>query len=227
MTEVWSGGGPEQPWWRRSGVLAGIAGAAVVLAMVGATGGWLLGSAASSAASGDRTPSPTATSGGDAAASRPRSNPTSSAPTSGGKARSASPTSAGNGIVLPDVSDKDFVAARSKLLGLNLGVQVVFSSAGEDRTVAYTQPQAGSRVSRGHTVKIFVRGTAPAVTVPSLIGRTCSSARAAAVDSGLSPRYASGETGTVVDQDPRPTDTARWNDTIKLACERAGSTSSP
>jgi PASTA domain len=202
MTDVWTEGEPEPPGRPRLRLLAGTAGAVVVLAAVGATGGWLLAGAdeSSNQGSGEGTVAPSAS------YESPLPSPT------------PSPSTAPTEFPLPDVTGVDFIEARRQLRELRLGVQVDFDGKGDDRSVDHTTPDAGKIVHAGITVKLHVRGDEPTLEVPSLIGMDCTAAGREAADRGLEPQYKPDKAGRVVEQDPEPYDEARWNDRIKLVC---------
>jgi PASTA domain len=209
MTDVWTEGEPtppKRPSWR---LLAGAAGAVVVLAAAGATGGWLLASTdKSNQGSGGRTPAPPASHQSPS----PSPSPTpSTSPT-------PSPSTVQTEFPLPDVVGLDFMEARRRLRDLKLGVKVDFDGKGDRRLVDETMPPAGVTVHSGITVKLRVRGDEPTVQVPWLIGKGCADAGREAADLGLEPRYDPEKSGRVVKQDPEPYEKARWNDRIKLVC---------
>ncbi len=140
-----------------------------------------------------------------------------------------SPTSpAAGGFPVPKVAGLDFREARTRLFDLRLGVNLVFTGANPgDMTVANTQPAAGAAVRRGITIKVFVKGEAPAATVPGIMGLACSQAADIIVEHGLFPDYESGRDGVVVQQSPIAGDPhdLRWNDQMKIWCST--STASP
>ena len=121
---------------------------------------------------------------------------------------------------LPDLAGLDFQAARAKARELKLGWLLVFEGTENDPTVRATDPAANATVSKGITIKIFVRGSAPLATVPDVKGLDCSQAADLIVDHGLYPEYPSGRSGVVLTQTPNASDpqTLHWNDTVELAC---------
>ena len=200
-------GEPEPPGRSRPGLVAGVAGAVVVLAALGATGGWLLaGANESDQGSVDRSPSPSISYLSSPSPTYSAPSPTESAATAAGE------------FPLPDVTGRDFVAARQELRNHKLGVQLVFGDAGDDRSVERTTPDPGTPVRAGITVKLHVRGTPPALAVPLLLGRNCAAAGREAADRGLTPQYKPRKAGRVVRQDPPPYAEARWNDKVTLYC---------
>jgi PASTA domain len=208
MTDVWTEGEPGPPGRPRLRLIAGAAGAVVVLAAVGATGGWLLAGAdkSSNQGSGGRNPAP------PASYQSPSPSPTSSpSPT-------PSPSTVQGEFLLPNVVGLDFMQARQRLRDLKLGVKVDFDGKGDGRLVDETRPPAGVTVHSGITVKLRVLGDEPTLEVPSLLGMSCADAGREAADRGLEPQYRPEKAGRVVDQDPEPYDEARWNDRIKLVC---------
>jgi hypothetical protein len=223
MTDGWSEGSAEPPRRPRVWVLAGVAGAVVLLAAVGATGGWLLAGstgkdAGAGAAGRSASPSPSpslprSTSRAPSSSSSPSPAPASAAP---GRSGSTKPGAAQ--FPLPDVTGDDFADARRRLRDLKLGVQVVFGGAGEDRSVNRTEPSPGASVHAGITVKLYVLGAPPSLEVPSLVGMGCAAAGREAADRGFDPRYVPRKAGTVARQDPQPYARAHWNDPVTLYC---------
>jgi PASTA domain len=212
MTDVWTEGEPGPPNRSRPPLLAGIAAAVVVLAAVGATGGWLLAGANkdNQRANGtEASPSTSYFSPSPAYSSAASAEPSQTAPTTPGGAE----------FPLPDVIGQDFVSARQQLRAQRLGVQVVFDHKGDDRSVERTTPEAGETVHAGITVKLYVPGDPPVLQVPSLLGMACAEAGQAAADRGLTPQYEPKKAGRVKRQDPEPYAEARWNDKVKLVCE--------
>ncbi len=200
-------------------MVLGVAGAVVVLAAVGATGGWLLGSAGGTgeAQAGSSPSVAVVTSAAKSPTSHSTRSPSTAETARGatGTTRSSAPA---DGFLLPDVRNVNFIDARRKLRDLKLGVQLIFGDDGDDHSVERTQPEQGKPVAAGITVKLYVRGASPDLAVPSLLGESCRSAGERASDGGFSPRYPAGRTGQVVDQDPRPFENAHWNDTIEITC---------
>ncbi|MEG3632890.1 PASTA domain-containing protein [Micromonospora palythoicola] len=188
--------------------------AAVLLAIIGAAGGWVLAGdqvgpdPVSSGATG--TPSPTPA----VRTSPPRKPPTSSAPT---RPSSSPSPSRPTGLTVPDLVGLDFEEAREELRDLGLGWQLVFGS-GDGPSVRSTDPAPGTPVRRGVTVKINVAGAAPPNEVPDLIGEECNEAGAELVDDGFFPRYPGGRSGTVTAQRPVGGTVGRWNDVVQLRC---------
>jgi hypothetical protein len=208
-------------------LLTGVAGAVLVLAALGATGGWLLArSDADNRGSGPASSSPGGSSlpGGSPSPSDSRPpSPQYSEPS--GATPSLSP--AGADFALPEVVGSDFRDARQRLRDLRLGVQLVFGGGGEDQDVERTEPPGGTPVRAGLTVKLHVSGAPPTLRVPRLVGMTCPAAGREAADRGLTPRYEPARAGIVVRQDPEPSTEARWNDQITLHCEGGGATATP
>jgi beta-lactam-binding protein with PASTA domain len=95
---------------------------------------------------------------------------------------------------------------------------VIFDGTGDDRSVDSMEPTPGTTVHAGITVKLHVPGAPPDLTVPRLIGMACAKAGREAADQGLNPQYMPKKTGSVLRQDPEPSTTARWTDTITLYC---------
>lgn len=197
----------------RASVLLGGGLAAVLLAAVGATGGWLL-------AGEDGTPSgdPLAVA---SATGSPTSRATASRPSTGRTTPSAVRTSAtatkGSGLTVPPVIGTDFVQARDTLRKQRLGWRLVFGG-GTGRTVEGTSPEVGTEVARGTTVQLQVSGPAPAAEVPHVVGDNCDKAVNELIDEGLYPRYVSGRSGKVTRQEPAEDGPARWNDEVSIWC---------
>ncbi|MEQ4300478.1 PASTA domain-containing protein [Plantactinospora sp. B6F1] len=193
----------------RAGLFAGAAVGLVICAVVGALGGYLL--------AGDGGPDQPdaggATPTAEATSRTPRSTP-SQTPS---RRPSSAPPPVGQ-MILPDVVGEDFQKARAKLLGLGLGVQFVFGSAGDDPTVASTHPRGGTAVKRGTTVRVTVVGAAPEVVVPALAGESCKQAARQLVDEGLYPNYPTGKRGEVRHQEPSGGTVLRWNQRVRLYC---------
>ncbi|MFI7077773.1 PASTA domain-containing protein [Micromonospora sp. NPDC049903] len=210
--EVRSGTGPD-----RAKVVIGGGLAAALLAVIGATGGWVLAGDQKSSrgptldASGSRAP----TSEGSPT---PRERPTTAA-------TSQSPRPAPNrtGLTVPELVGMDFEEAREELRDRGLGWQFVFGS-GDSSSVRSTEPAGGSPVKRGTTVKVTVTGAAPESSVPDLIGDSCGEARDELTDDGFYPRYPTGRSGTVTAQNPTAGSVGRWNDVVQIWC---GTTPSP
>lgn len=213
---------PESPKRPSPGLLAGVAGAVVVLAAVGATGGWLLAGSKGGTDTASGEPSPSAATG-----STPYISPapawTTPTPAKT-KPTKADPAPPGAGqFALPDVTGTDFRAARLKLRELRLGVVVVFGEDGEDNSVERTTPEPDTTVKAGITVKLHVRGKAPALKVPDLGGTSCAAAGRQAAEQGLTPRYVPAKVGSVMRQEPLPSAEAYWNDALTLYCATASS----
>ena len=79
------------------------------------------------------------------------------------------------GNALPDFNALNitFIDARDKLRDLGLGCAALLQRRGQGATVDHTVPPAGSVVKRGTTVKIYVTGPAPLLTVPDITGERC------------------------------------------------------
>ncbi|MEU1966127.1 PASTA domain-containing protein [Micromonospora sediminicola] len=203
----------------RTRLFLGGALAVVLLAVIGASGGWVLaGEPDPPAASSGVVPSGgAATSGPPATPSAPSTRPADDRP-SGPRSRTPS------GLTVPDLVGADFARARQELRDRRLGWRLVFG-AGSGRTVERTSPGAGEPVKRGVTVTVWVAGPAPAVTVPDVGALSCADAADDLVEAGLYPRYRSGRQGPVTGQEPVAGSAARWNDQITLTCGDAPTTS--
>ncbi|MBQ1023144.1 PASTA domain-containing protein [Micromonospora sp. C95] len=188
--------------------------AAVLLAIIGAAGGWVLAGdqVGPDAVSSGATPTPTPTPA--VRTSPPREQPPSTTPT---RPSSSPSPSRPTGLTVPDLVGMDFEEARQELRDLGLGWQFIFGR-GDSPSVRSTDPAPGTPVRRGVTVKINVAGAAPPNEVPDLIGETCNEARAELVDDGFSPRYPGGRSGTVTAQRPSGGTVGRWNDVVQIWC---------
>jgi hypothetical protein len=194
--------------------------AAVLLATIGAAGGWVL-------AGEEEPPNPAAVPEPGVVA--PRASSAAAAPvrTAGPAPRTSTPRRS-TGLTVPPVVGEDFEDARDELRERGLGWRLVFGS-GSGREVRRADPPVGTEVQRGVTVALHVAGAAPALKVPDLIGDDCDDAAEDVVEEGLYPRYRTGGTGTVTAQAPAPDSTAYWNDEVALTCgeEPDGATPTP
>jgi hypothetical protein len=201
------------------GLIAAVGTAVVVLAVIGATAGWVL---AGRDSKDTGNPGPSVTPGASA-------GPSVSVDT--GEPSEVPVPSAGSipsdAFRLPDVTNVDFELAFKQLRALRLGVTVHFQQTGDDRLVQRTVPVAGQYVRKGNTIHLYVPGRTPKATVPGVTGLPCNQAGTIVYDHGFIPRYVTGRDGVVNLQDPAPpNDTARWNDPLKLYCGAAGATPS-
>lgn len=208
---------PGEPWHRRGRmpmVLAVVA-AYLLLALIGAAGGVMLADSQSvKPPLGASSPTSVAPSITEPSASTSRS------PTRRVTEPAVKPSGMGN--ALPDLVGQDFVQARDELRDRSLGVNLIFSDFGDSRQVVRTDPAPGTPVAPGRTVKVYVAGAPPVAMIPHLVGQSCSAAAARLGKEGLYPRYPTGKTGTVTEQDPLPDGEGRWNDKVAIYC---GSTS--
>ncbi|PWR06268.1 penicillin-binding protein [Micromonospora sicca] len=182
--------------------------AVALLAVIGASGGWLI-------AGGDPGPA-----GPPAAAvtTAPAQTPTTDGPHSTPPVtRTTARTTPAGGLTVPELVGVDFTDARRQLHERKLGWRLVFGT-GTGRNVERTSPEPGTPVRRGVTVTLWVAGPAPAVAVPDLVGDDCAAAADDLVEAGLYPRYRTGRRGTVTAQDPAAGASARWNDPVALGC---------
>jgi PASTA domain len=180
-------------------VIAGVAAGVVTLSLLGFAVGWL------------------AFHGGTPQAGPPQAVP---APT----AVVPSVTASG---ALADYTGQDFVAVRAELRAHQVGVRLFFGT-GSGQAVARTVPAAGTPVQRGQTVKVYVTGPAPLLTLPAVAGQACNDGGRALADAGVYPQYPTGRAGAVVSTDPAgAATTVHWNDTVKVVCAKPGSTPSP
>ena len=131
-------------------------------------------------------------------------------------------------LVVPDYAGQDFTVARTALRGLRLGVRLYFGTEGDSAAVLRTEPPAGTPVTRGLTVKVYVTGAAPLLTLPAVGGLACVEGGRALADAGVYPQYPTGRAGVVVSTDPAPTaTTVHWNDTVTVTCAPPGTSPSP
>ncbi|KAB1902662.1 PASTA domain-containing protein [Micromonospora sp. AMSO1212t] len=207
---VGDGSGP-----RRGRMLLGGGVAVILLAVIGASVGWILaGEPERPAERGDTAPVGAASTSASATTAPPT---TTTARPSG--TRSSAPA----GLTVPEVVGVDFEQARRDLRERRLGWRLVFGT-GTGRTVERTSPAPGTPVKRGTTVTVWVAGPAPTVTVPDVGTLSCSDAADDLVEAGLYPRYATGRQGPVTAQQPVAGGTARWNDQVTLTCGDKAST---
>jgi beta-lactam-binding protein with PASTA domain len=125
------------------------------------------------------------------------------------------------GNALPDFNalGVTFSDARDKLRSLGLGVQLYFNDAGQGATVDYTVPAAGTVVKRGTTIKIYVTGPAPLLSVPDVTGERCGQGGKDLAAAGLIPSYPDGKEGNVMSTEPNATDSqTHWNDPVTVHC---------
>jgi hypothetical protein len=133
--------------------------------------------------------------------------PTSTSPSPGSTGPSTSPSPAASTFPVPDLTNLDFQVAWGKLRELKLGWDMKFEGATGNLTVSSTEPAAGTPITKGTTVHVHVRGPAPLVAMPALIGLPCDQAADKLTDAGsLVADYPAGRTGVVKSQDPLPTD---------------------
>ncbi|MFE9651625.1 PASTA domain-containing protein [Micromonospora sp. NPDC006431] len=183
--------------------------AVVLLAVIGASGGWIL--------AGDADPpTPPVTAGTSAPAPSDRT-PTEATPSKPERSPTGTRTTTPAGLTVPDLVGTDFVQARRELHDRKLGWRLVFGT-GSGRNVERTSPAPGTPVRRGVTVTLWVAGPPPAVPVPDLIAQDCGDAANDLVAAGLYPRYRTGRRGPVTAQDPAAGSSARWNDQVALTC---------
>jgi hypothetical protein len=206
--------GPSTP---HSGATAGRVAAAiaafVVLAAVGATLGWTLTDVSPAAAAGAATSS--SAPAGPSASAAPQPSPTQP---------STPPTTSGNGqFVIPDYATAGtlFKAARDELRAHGLSVDLNFADSGSSQTVNRTDPAAGSPAPHGITVKVYVNGVAPPLSVPPIPNNTrCSEwgrelASIGFVIAGYEGNKSKPVTAESPDQDDQNT---VWNQQITLTC---------
>lgn len=210
---------PEPPRGWSPGVVALVATLLLLLGLGGAFLGIYLADSSTPSATPTTLPAgfPTDTAGPVEPTESATSNPTVTPTPSG----AASPPANTDVFALPAVTGMDFREARSNLRALKLGVNLVFQGTQEgDYTVSDTTPKSGALVTKGVTVTLVVKGSAPEATVPMVIGLDCKEAAALIVDQGLFPSYPNGKAGSVVQQDPPapPSQPVYWNQTVKIWC---------
>jgi beta-lactam-binding protein with PASTA domain len=129
---------------------------------------------------------------------------------------------------LADYHGQNFIAVRADLRDRHLGVRLLFGSGPEDPTVLRTDPPAGATVRAGVTVKVYVTGSPPLLTLPAVVGQPCNVAGKALADAGVFPAYPTGRLGVVVSTEPdTAATTVHWNDSVQLRCARPGTSPSP
>ncbi len=131
------------------------------------------------------------------------------------------PSQSASGTTIPDFNADGvtFSDARDKLRDQGLGVVLYFNDGGSGATVDHTVPAAGTAVKRGTTVKIYVTGPAPLLSVPDVTGERCAQGGKDLAAAGLLPSYPDGKVGDVMSTDPSATDTqTHWNDPIQVHC---------
>ncbi|WNM41885.1 PASTA domain-containing protein [Micromonospora halotolerans] len=193
----------------RTRLLLGGGLAMVLLAVIGASGGWILAGEPDGP-----TPPPAA---GPTAPTVDATTPAAAEPSTGDDRPTGTRTTKPAGLTVPQLVGTDFEQARRELRDRKLGWRLVFGS-GSGRTVQRTSPDPGTPVKRGVTVTLWVAGPAPTVAVPDLLAQGCADAADDLVAAGLYPRYRTGRQGPVTAQDPVPGSAARWNDPVTLTC---------
>jgi hypothetical protein len=202
-------------------MIAAIATSVAVLAIIGATGGYLLASATPTATG---TPAPEVS-----AAPLPSASASTGTLPSEMPGTSASPTSSAVSGTLPAGVGTDFRPYFAQLRGLRLGVALIFAEPGAPGTVIRTEPAAGSSIRSGLTIKVYVAGEPPQTDLPTVIGVSCRDARVPLGAVGLLPTYPTGQSGMVLSQSPDPQagGTARWNDHVEISCGTPQATATP
>ena len=195
----------------------------LVLAVVGWSVGWLAADGEGKAQGlGDPSPSVAVSS-----APPPPPSPTPDASPDQTPPPTATPEpTRSNTFAMPDLRGQHFIAARKEATSRKLGVNVRFDAEGrgEDGTVVATNPEPDLYVWPGLTITLYVKGPAPDVEVPELIGQPCGQAKDMLVDRGLTIHsYPSGEEGNVYKTDPVAGTRLKWNGRVMLYC----STSAP
>ncbi|WP_433284121.1 PASTA domain-containing protein [Micromonospora sp. CA-244673] len=204
-----------EPGRDRTRLLLGGGLATVLLAVIGASGGWVLAGEPDAP-----TPPPAA---GPTTPAVDTTTPTAAPPSPTDDRPTGTRTTTPAGLTVPQVVGTDFEQARQELRDRRLGWRLVFGN-GSGRTVQRTSPEPGRPVKRGVTVTLWVAGPAPTVAVPDLLAQGCADAADDLVAAGLYPRYRTGRKGPVTAQDPVPGGAARWNDPVVLTCGEEPST---
>ncbi|MCW3842425.1 PASTA domain-containing protein [Micromonospora yasonensis] len=195
----------------RTRLLLGGGLAMVLLAVIGASGGWVLAGEPDRPVSNASTPPAPS---GEASTAAPPSTPA--------QRPTGTRTTTAAGLTVPELVGTDFEAARGQLRDRKLGWRLIFGT-GSDRSVLRTSPAPGTPVRRGVTVTLWIAGSAPAVSVPDLTELDCGDAADDLVDAGLYPGYRTGRRGAVTSQDPAAGAPAHWNDRVVLTCGDAPS----
>jgi hypothetical protein len=215
MTDPWATRVDAEP--PRTGLspamIAAIATSVAVLAIIGATGGYLLANAHPEA-------SPSTSSSGLGVSPSANESPSDLPTFSPSPVLSATATTGGTRGTLPPGEGTDFREYFAQLRAEKLGVVLVFGESGQDGVVTRTSPAAGAIIRPGITVKVYVAGAPPETVLPDVIGLPCRDARVPLGTNGLLPTYVSGQTGVVLSQspDPKTGGTARWNDHVEITC---------
>jgi hypothetical protein len=199
---------PEPRGWSPFAV-ASIATLVLLLALGGALFGIYVSDQNKLAASALEAPPTT----GTATPSQTTSPPPSSPPASASASPSATASPTASTFAVPELTGLDFRVAWGKLRDLKLGWDMKFEGDTGDLTVTSTDPPAGAQISKGMTVHVHVRGPAPLVVMPNVIGLPCDQAADALTNAGsLIADYPAGRTGVVKSQDPLASDpaTLKW-----------------
>jgi PASTA domain len=209
-----SAGPPAPRSGTSAGQVLGAIAAFLVLAAVGATLGWTLTDVPPAAAAPPASSSSSSPAGPSAS---PEPQPTQAPPST------PATTPGNNGSGIPDYAAAGtlFTAARDELRGRGVAVVLIFASSGNAQTVNRTDPPAGSPVSRGMTVKIYVNGVAPPLGVPPIPNNTkCSDWGRQLVSIGfLIAGYHGGRSKPVTAESPDQNNpNTVWNQQITLTC---------
>lgn len=187
----------------------------VALAAIGATVGWTVTKAPGKPIAG------------------PTASPTPTVPVTPTPTTTPSPspsTLPSDSFMIPDygATPTTFQAARDDLRNHHVGVTLFFQTTGAIGVdVTSTTPAAGTVVTKGATVKVFVDGTPPPLAVPALpvVPTVCADWGSQLAAAGFLPVYS--PTGSkklmLAAQSPGPDDTTTvWNQTITLTCTKDG-----
>jgi hypothetical protein len=195
---------PEPPRGWSPFAVASIATLVLLLALAGSLFGIYVSDENRLTADSTSETAPPLTSGPGPSVTTPPAS-TSPSPSSAGPSTSPSPSASTFGV--PDLTNLDFRVAWAKLRELKLGWDMKFEGAAGDLTVSSTEPAAGTPITKGTTVHVHVRGPAPLVAMPALVGLPCDQVGDKLTDAGsLVADYPAGRTGVVTSQDPVATD---------------------
>jgi hypothetical protein len=204
---------PEEPRGWSPLAVAMIATLVLLLGLGGALFGIYVSNVNAHAAALDSSPTPQEQS---VVTPSPTPTPTPSPTPSPTPTATPSPTPS-DAFALPKLEGLNFQDARSAVRDLKLGWLLKFEGTTNDPTVRDSSPAAGTLVTKGTTVTIFVKGAAPLAVVPVITGKPCATAADLIVDAGLYPDYkTSARTGVV--QSAPPQTGLKWNDKMALTC---------
>ncbi|WP_422734507.1 PASTA domain-containing protein [Micromonospora sp. WMMD558] len=190
--------------------------ATVLLAALGATTGWIL------AGEDDRRATSTA-----GASATPTTRPVTATSSRSTPPRSTPSRPAATGPTVPNLVGRDFDDARDDLEERGLRWRLVFQG-GSGRAVERTYPKAGTAVSPGRTITLYVSGPPPVVRVPDVVEDDCAEAAEELAGEGFRVVYTLRRSGPVRKQEPPGDSQAPWGDPVALWCgDPADGTPSP